>query len=130
VLSVSIFEPNKPLVDKVGGDAQAIVDEFKVKATAANVPFPIFETQAAASWNAWEILASGVKGAGNLEQKAICDALHSKGADTTFSGHLTFDVSQNNFWQTNLGIKQIQNGQWVVVWPADRAAAPIKGPAS
>jgi branched-chain amino acid transport system substrate-binding protein len=130
VLSVSIFEPNKALIDKVGGDAQAIVDEFKAKATAANVPFPIFETQAAASWNAWEILVSGVKGAGKIDQKAICDSLHGKGADTTFSGHLAFDVNMNNFWPTNLGLKQIQNGQWVMVWPASRAAAPIQGPAS
>ena len=49
----------------------------------------MFETQAAASWNAWEILVPGVKGAGTLDQKAICDALHAKGADTTFSGNLS-----------------------------------------
>jgi branched-chain amino acid transport system substrate-binding protein len=125
-LSVSIFEPNKALVDKVGGDAQAIVDEFKTKATAAKVAFPVFETQAAASWNAWDILASGVKAAGSVDNKAICDGLHSKGADTTFSGHLTFEQKDNNFWPTTLGIKQIQNGEWVMVWPQDRAAATIK----
>jgi branched-chain amino acid transport system substrate-binding protein len=126
-LSVSIFEPNKPLVDKVGGDAQAIVDEFKRRATVQNVAFPVFETQAAASWNAWEILAAGVKGANSLDQQAICDALHNTGADTTFSGHLTFDPAVNNFWPTTLGLKQIQNGEWVMVWPRDRAAATIKG---
>ena len=129
-LSVSIFEPNKALVDKVGGDAQAIVDDFKSRATAQNVQFPIFETQAAASWNAWEILASGVKAANSVDNKAVCDALHSKGADTTFSGHLTFDPAVNNFWPTTLGVKQIQNGEWVMVWPQDRAAAPIKAPAA
>jgi branched-chain amino acid transport system substrate-binding protein len=129
-LSVSIFEPNKALVDKVGGDAQAIVDDFKDRATAQKVAFPIFETQAAASWNAWEILASGVKGAGKIDQKAICDSLHATGADTTFSGHLTFDPTVNNFWPTTLGIKQIQNGEWVMVWPQDLAAGAIKGPSS
>jgi branched-chain amino acid transport system substrate-binding protein len=126
-LSVSIFEPNKALVDKVGGDAQAIVDDFKARATAQSVAFPIFETQAAASWNAWEILAAGVKGANSLDQQAICDALHRDGADTTFSGHLTFDPAVNNFWPTTLGLKQIQNGEWVMVWPRDRAAGTIKG---
>jgi branched-chain amino acid transport system substrate-binding protein len=129
-LSVSIFEPNKPLVDKVGGDAQAIVDDFKARATAQNVAFPVFETQAAASWNAWEILTGGVKAANSLDQKAICDALHSGGVDSTFSGHLTFDPAVNNFWPTTLGLKQIQNGEWVMVWPRDRSAATIKGPAS
>jgi branched-chain amino acid transport system substrate-binding protein len=106
------------------------VDDFKARATAQKVAFPIFETQAAASWNAWQILAAGVKGAGSLDQKAICDSLHAKGADTTFSGHLTFDPKLNNFWPTTLGIKQIQKGEWVMVWPPDRAAATIKGPSS
>jgi branched-chain amino acid transport system substrate-binding protein len=129
-LSVSIFEPNKTLVDKVGGDAQKIVDDFKARATAQKVAFPIFETQAAASWNAWDILVSGVKGAGKIDQKAICDSLHATGAETTFSGRLTFDPKVNNFWPTTLGIKQIQNGEWVMVWPQDRAAAPIKGASS
>jgi branched-chain amino acid transport system substrate-binding protein len=128
-LSVSIFEPNAPLIAKAGGDAQSIVDDFKARATAQKA-FPVFETQAAASWNAWQILTSGVKAAGSLDQKAICDALHAKGADTTFSGHLTFDPSLHNFWPTTLGIKQIQNGGWVMVWPQDRAAAPIKGPSN
>ena len=29
---------------------------------------------------------------------------------------------------TTQSIKQIQNGDWVTVWPRDRAAAPLKGP--
>ena len=128
LLSVSIFEPNKATLDKLGGDATTIVNDFKTRATAAKLPYTVFETQAAASWNAWEILASGVKGAGNTDQTAMCEALHSKGADTTFSGHLTFDPAQNNFWPTTQTIKQIQNGDWVTVWPADRAAAQLRGP--
>ena len=129
-LSVSIFEPNKPLIDKVGGDAQAIVDDFKARATAQSVAFPVFETQAAASWNAWEILAAGVTAANSLDQQKICDALHSHGVVTTFSGQLTFDPAVNNFWPTTLGLKQIQNGEWVMVWPEDRAAAAIEGPST
>ena len=66
----------------------------------------------------------------SLDQKAICDSLHAKGAATTFAGHLSFDPTVNNFWPTNLGIKQIQNGDWVMVWPPTRAAGTIKGAAS
>lgn len=127
VLSVSIFEPNQAIIDRTGGDAAAIVDDFKTRATAAKLPFPVFETQAAASWNAWQILIASVKGAGKLDQQAMCDYLHQKGADTTFSGHLTFDPKLNNFWPSTLGIKQIQNGQWAMVWPVDRAAAALQG---
>jgi branched-chain amino acid transport system substrate-binding protein len=130
VLSVSIFEPNQAIIDRLGGDVRAIVDDFKSRATAQNVPYTAFETQAAASWNTWQILTEGVKGAGSLDQKAVCDSLHSKGANTTFSGHLTFDPKVNNFWPTTLGIKQIQNKDWVMVWPVDKAAAPLKAPTS
>ncbi|HEX6471882.1 MAG TPA: amino acid ABC transporter substrate-binding protein [Streptosporangiaceae bacterium] len=130
LLSVTIFEPNQPTLAKLGPTATAIVNDFKTRATQAKLPYPVFETQAAASWNAWEILADGVKSAGNLDQKAICDALHAKGADTTFSGHLTFDPKDHNFWPTTLAIKQIQNHDWVTVWPADRAAAKLRSPAS
>jgi branched-chain amino acid transport system substrate-binding protein len=126
LLSVTIFEPNKATLDKLGGDATQIVNDFKTKATAAKLPYTVFETQAAASWNAWEILVSGVKSANSLDQKAICDSLHAKGADTTFSGHLTFDPAMHNFWPTTLAIKQIQDGDWVTVWPADRAAGQLR----
>jgi branched-chain amino acid transport system substrate-binding protein len=127
-LSVTIFEPNKATLDKLDPAATEIVNDFKSRAASAKLPYTVFETQAAASWNAWEILAAGVKGAGNLDQKAICDALHAKGAETTFSGKLAFDPAQNNFWSTTSAIKQIQGKDWVTVWPADRAAAPLRGP--
>jgi branched-chain amino acid transport system substrate-binding protein len=90
------------------------------------LPYTVFETQAAASWNAWQILTDGVKEAKGLDQQKICSALHSSGADTTFSGHLTFDPKDHNFWPSTQTLKQIQNGDWVTVWPADKAAAPLK----
>ncbi len=129
VLAVTIFESNKAVLDKLGPVATEIVNDFKNRATEAKLPYTAVETQAVASWNAWEILASGVKAAGSVDNKAICDALHKNGADTTFSGHLTFDPAQNNFWPpTASGLKQIQDGNWISVWPAERAAAPIKPP--
>lgn len=128
-LSVSIFEPNQAVLDKLGPAVTEIVNDFKNRATEAKLPYPVFETQASASWNAWDILVSGVKAAGSIDNKAICDALHKAGADTTFSGHLTFDPAQNNYWPpTTSGLKQIQDGNWVIVWPAERAAAPMKAP--
>ncbi len=129
VLAVTIFESNKAVLDKLGPVATEIVNDFKNRATDAKLPYTAVETQAVASWNAWEILASGVKAAGSVDNKAICDALHKNGADTTFSGHLTFDPAQHNFWPpTTAGLTQIQDGSWVSVWPAERAAAPIKPP--
>jgi branched-chain amino acid transport system substrate-binding protein len=130
LLSVTIFEPNKATVDKLGKEAADIVGEFKNRAGAAKLPYTVFETQAAASWTAWEILAAAVKGSGGLDQKALCDKLHRDGADTTFNGHLTFDPKAHNFWPPTQAIKQIQGSDWVTVWPADRAAAQLRRPGS
>ncbi|GIH22594.1 branched-chain amino acid ABC transporter substrate-binding protein [Acrocarpospora phusangensis] len=130
MLSVSMFEPNKPTLDKLGPEATEITAEFTKRATAAKLPYTVFETQAAASWNAWEILTGAVTASGGTDQRKMCDTLHQKGADTTFSGHLTFDPKVHNFWPTTQTLKQIQDGDWVTVWPADRAAAPLRGPSS
>ncbi|HEX2767485.1 MAG TPA: amino acid ABC transporter substrate-binding protein [Candidatus Limnocylindria bacterium] len=127
-LSVSVFEPNESLIDAKGDEVRAIVEEFQSRAEEAGLPYTAFETQATSSWTAWEILAAGVEAAGSLDQEAICDALHTDGADTTFHGHLTFDPDDNNFWPSDQGIKQIQDGDWVMVWPEDIAAAELRGP--
>jgi branched-chain amino acid transport system substrate-binding protein len=129
LLSVSIFEASDSTAEEYGEDAAAIVEEFQSRAEGADLPYTAFETQAAASWNAWEILTQGVEAAGSLEQQEICDALHEDGADTTFSGELTFDPDDNNFWPSTEGIKQIQDGTWVMVWPDDRATAELRPPA-
>jgi branched-chain amino acid transport system substrate-binding protein len=127
-LSVSMFEPNEPILERMGTEVREIVEEFQSRADAEGLPYTAFETQATSSWTAWEILAAGVEGAGSLDNDAICDYLIENGADTTFHGHLTFDPEQNNFWDTTSGIKQVQDGDWVMVWPEDRSAAPMRGP--
>lgn len=126
LLSVTIFEPDKSTLDKLGPEAAEIVGEFQKRAEDADLPYTVFETQAAASWTAWEILAASVEGSGGLNQKALCDELHADGAKTTFSGDLTFDPKVNNFWPPTQAIKQIQDAGWVTVWPEDRAAAPLQ----
>ena len=90
----------------------------------------MFETQAAASWNAWDILTDGVKAAGSLDQQKICDSLHSGGALTTFAGSLMFNPADHNFWAGTETLAQIQDGKWVTVWPQDKAAAQLRGPAA
>lgn len=126
LLSVTMFEPDKSTLDRLGDDAAEIVDEFQQRAEAADLPYTVFETQAAASWTAWEILADAVEGSGGLDQQALCDELHGNGATTTFNGDLTFDPKVNNFWPPTQAIKQIQGSDWITVWPTDRAAAPLQ----
>ena len=127
-LTTSLFQPDQ--ASKLGGDVQAIVDDFKTRATAAKLPYPVFETQAAASWNAWDILTDGVKAAGSLDQQKICDSLHADGARTTFAGKVMFNPADHNFWAGTETLAQIQDGKWVTVWPQDKAAAQLRGPAA
>jgi branched-chain amino acid transport system substrate-binding protein len=127
-LSVSVFEPNEPILEEMDAEVREIVETFQANAEAEGLPYTAFETQAASSWTAWEILAAGVEGAGDVDQTAICDYLHESGAETTFHGQLEFDPEQNNFWPSDEGIKQIQDGDWVMVWPEDQAAAELRGP--
>ena len=127
-LSVSVFEPNEPILEQYGDEVREIVEEFSSRVEAEGLPYTVFETQAASSWTAWEILVAGVEAAGSLDHEAICDALHERGAETTFHGQLTFDPEDNNFWPSDQGIKQIQDGNWVMVWPEDIAAGELQGP--
>jgi branched-chain amino acid transport system substrate-binding protein len=129
MLSVSLFEPNDALLDQYGPEVREIVDEYRQRAEEAGLPYTAFETQATASWNTWEILVGAVEGAGTLDQQALCDYLRDSGVETTFNGHLSFDPEVNNFWDTNVGLKQIQDGDWVMVWPPERAAAEVRPPA-
>src|SRR5690606_12477506 len=120
----------EPLLEQYGEEVRGIVEEFRERSEAEGLSYTAFETQAAASWNTWEILAGAVEGAQSLDHEELCNYLTENGVDTTFNGHLTFDQAVNNFWQTNVGIKQIQDGEWVMVWPQDRAAAEVVPPAS
>ncbi len=128
-LSVSTFEPNEPIIERMGDEVAEIVEAFQAEAEAQGLPYTAFETQATGSWTAWEILVEGVEAAGALDdQQAICDALHEGGAETTFHGQLEFDPEVNNFWPSDQSLKQIQDGDWVIVWPEDAAAAELRGP--
>lgn len=129
-LSVSMFEPDQAALDQLGPEVTEIVNGFTERAEEAELPYTVFETQATASWTAWEILAAAVEGTGGTDNQAMCDWLHENGVDTTFNGHIDFDPADNNFWPTTQRLKQIQNGSWVTVWPPDRAAADLVGPRS
>jgi branched-chain amino acid transport system substrate-binding protein len=127
-LSVSMFEPNEPILERAGDEVRTVVEEFQAAAEEEGLPYTAFETQAAGSWTAWEILVAGVEGTGDLDQQAICDHLHENGAETLLHGQLEFDPEVNNFWPSTQGIKQIQGGEWVMVWPSESAAAELQGP--
>ena len=75
------------------------------------------ETQAAASWTAWQILEAGVVGTKSLDDAKIGAFLKANRVDT-IQGKLRFN-GVGNFGDDLMRIKQVQNGKWVVVWPKE-----------
>jgi branched-chain amino acid transport system substrate-binding protein len=88
----------------------------------AGIPYTKVETQAAASWTAWEYLTQAAEGAGSLDQEAMCDWLLENGADTLFQGHIEFRPDEQNYFEDLSKLKQIQDGDWWVVYPEEFAA--------
>lgn len=128
MLSVSMFEPNDGILAAATAEVREIVAEFESRAADAGLTYTAFETQAAASWNAWDILTQGVRGANSLDHDEICDWLQTNGANLTFAGQVSFPADDFNFWPTNQVLKQVQDGDWVVVWPAADAVSDLRGP--
>lgn len=117
-LSSSIFEEHKPFTDNPV--AAAFVKEFDAKAAAAGIPYAHVETQAAASFTAWQLLEAGVTATHSLDDAKIGAWLKSNKVPT-IQGVLHFD-GPNNYGDDLLRVKQVQNGKWVMVWPKQWAA--------
>jgi ABC-type branched-subunit amino acid transport system substrate-binding protein len=121
-MSLTIFEEHQPFLSNQAG-AQ-FVKVFNDRATKANLADTSVETQAAASFSAWQILEAGVKGANSLDDKAIAAFIKGNRIDT-IHGRLRFD-GPNNYGDDLMKIKQVQNGKWQVVWPQQFAAPGTK----
>ena len=116
-LSVTIFEEHAPYTNNAV--AAEFVKLYNDRAAKANLPDTSVETQAAASFSAWQILEAGVNATKSLDDKAIAAWLKKNRVDT-IQGRLRFD-GPTNYGDDLMRIKQVQNGKWVVVWPKEFA---------
>jgi branched-chain amino acid transport system substrate-binding protein len=121
-LSVTIFEEQPPFTSNTG--AAEFVKLYRERATKAGLADPSVETQAAASYTAWQILEAGVSATKSLDDKAIGAWLKANKVDT-LQGKLRFNGT-GNFGDDLMRVKQIQNGHWVVVWPKEVTAGGAK----
>ncbi len=121
-LSLTIFEEHAPFL--ANPVAAEFVKVFHDRATKAGLADTSVEVQAAASYTAWQILEAGVRGAGNLDDKAIGAWLRANRVDT-IQGRLRFD-GPGNYGDDLMKVKQVQNGKWNVVWPTQFAAPGAK----
>ncbi|MFN4274969.1 MAG: amino acid ABC transporter substrate-binding protein [Ferrovibrio sp.] len=117
-LSLTIFEEHPPYTnDPV---AAQFVKTFNERAKAAGLPYTSVETQAAASFSAWQILEAAVKATNSFDDRKMADWL-KKSQVKTIQGTLRFDRG-NNFGDDLMRMKQVQDGKWVTVWPKEWAA--------
>lgn len=120
IMSVTIFEEHPPFTDNP--EAVEVAGLINDALAAADIPYTKVETQAAASWTAWEYLQQAAEGAGSLDQQEMCDWLLENGADTLFHGEIEFYPEEQNYYVDLSKIKQIQDGDWFVVYPEEFAA--------
>jgi branched-chain amino acid transport system substrate-binding protein len=117
-LSVTIFEDHPPFTSNPV--AAEFVKLYRARAIKANLPDTDVETQAAASYAAWQLIEASVNGTKSLDDKAIAAWLRKSSVDTIVGRERFNEV--NNFGADLQKIKQVQNGKWVTVWPKEWAA--------
>ena len=121
-LSVTIFESHPPFTDNPV--AAKFVKTFAERAAKANLPDTAVDTQAAASFSAWQIIEAAVTANKSLDDKKLADWLRANKV-VTIQGRLRFD-GPGNFGDDLSRVKQVQDGKWLVVWPTDWAAPGAK----
>ena len=121
-LAGSIFEQHPPFTNNpVAAEFVKIYNERAAKAGLADNSV---ETQAAASFSTWQVLEAAVTATKSLDDKAMAQWLKKNRVDT-IQGRLRFDGT-NNYGDDLMRVKQVQNGQWVTVWPKEWAAPGAK----
>ena len=117
-LAATVFEDHPPFTNNPA--AAEFVTLFRERATKAGLPYAAVDTQAAASYTAWQLLEASVTANKSLDDKVLAQWLKTNRIDT-ISGKLRFD-GPNNYGDDLTKIKQVQDGKWLVVWPKEFAA--------
>ena len=117
-LAATIFEEHPPFTNNPA--IAQFVKTFNERAAKAGLPDTTVETQAAASYAAWQVLEAAVTANKSLDDKVLGQWLKKNTVDT-IQGKLRFN-GQNNYGDDLMRVKQVQNGKWLTVWPKEWAA--------
>ena len=121
-LAGTIFEEHPPYTSNP--KAEEFIKLFNARAAKAGLPDTAVDTQAAASYSAWQVLDAAVTATKSLDDKVLAAWL-KKNHVGTIQGTLRFD-GPNNYGDDLMRVKQVQNGRWVIVWPKEVAAPGAK----
>ena len=117
-LSTTDFEEHPPFTSNAV--AARFVAQFRERATKAGLPYVKVDAQAANEYAAWQLLEAAVTATRSLDDKTLTQWLRQNRVDTIV-GRLRFD-GPNNYGDDLTRVKQVQDGNWIVVWPKDVAA--------
>ncbi len=121
-LAGTIFEEHAPFTSNPS--AGPFIKLFNERAAKAGLPDTSVDTQAAASYSAWQVLEAAVTATKSLDDKVLAAWLKKNKVDT-IQGTLRFD-GPNNYGDDLMRVKQVQDGRWVVVWPKEVAKPGAK----
>ena len=121
-MAATIFEQHAPFMSNPGAAEFAKI--FNERAAKAGLPDTMVDTQAAASYAAWQVIEAAVNATKSLDDKVL-GAWLKKNRVQTVQGVLRFD-GLNNYGDDLTKVKQVQNGEWVVVWPREFAKPGTK----
>ena len=117
-LAATIFEEHPPFTNNPA--IAQFVKTFNERGSKAGLPDSSVETQAAASYAAWQVIEAAVAATKSLDDKVLGQWLKKNRVDT-IQGRIRFD-GPNNYGDDLMRVKQVQNGKWLTVWPKDWAA--------
>ena len=121
-LAISIFEEHPPFTaSPVAGE---FVKLYHERAAKAGLPYQLVDSQAAASFAAWQILETAITATGTLDDKTLGRWIKANRVETIVGRH-RFD-GPYNYGDELSKVKQVQGGKWLVVWPKEFAAPGTK----
>ncbi len=116
--------PKAAVAQLWGANQLATISSKFSSGAKAGLPDTSVDTQAAASFSAWQIIEATVTANKSLDDKKLADWLRANRVKT-IQGTLRFN-GPGNFGDDLSRIKQVQEGKWLVVYPHDWAAPGAK----
>ncbi|HEX9836287.1 MAG TPA: ABC transporter substrate-binding protein [Alphaproteobacteria bacterium] len=90
--------------------------EFHEKAVAANLPYKEIDSQTGFALQSWEVLTAAIRATKSLDDKTLAEWLKKADIDTSL-GKRNFRGKFNTNDHEATHIRQIQNKEFVIVWP-------------
>jgi branched-chain amino acid transport system substrate-binding protein len=123
-LALTNFEAHPPFTDDPG--VAQFVKAYAERSKAAGIAYNAVDLQSAIAYATWQVLEAAVTATKATDDKAIAAWLKKSEVETIL-GPIKWSGPQNYVEGSDrYKVKQLQQGRWVVIWPAQWAAPGVK----